>query len=221
MESSTMRKGMTMIELIFAIVVIAISIVSIPSMMSVASQATKGITVDDDVLKRMAGEMVKVFQTRWDGNYGPSDSGVLLITSTNDLNCSPRPGSAMYYRLNPDSMVQCNENNATPSAIPNAGAFVDLRLGIEQINNFTYNLDINAGGGELYHVPITYAVGYVDSTVNVNGNTATAIWRLGSSSDMNPNPSGTTHLKRVVARCVGNAPDVDISLTFFKSNKGN
>lgn len=218
-----MRSGMTMIELIFAIVVIAISIVSIPSMMSVASQATKGITVDDDVLKRMAGEMVKVFQTRWDGNYVFAEgNGPLLITTTNDLNCSPRAGSTLSYRLNPDSMVQCNENNASPlmPATPPTGSG-NLQNGIEQINNFPYDLVINAGGGELYRVPITYQVSYVDSTVNVNGNTATATWRLGSSSDMNPNPSGTTHLKRVVARCAGNAPDVDISLTFFKSNKGN
>lgn len=219
-----MRSGMTMIELIFAIVVIAISIVSIPSMMSIASQATKGITVDDDVLKRMAGEMVKVFQTRWDGNYVLAEgNGPLLITTTNDLNCSPRAGSTLSYRLNPDSMVQCNEINASPSAIPPTGSG-NLQNGIEQINNFPYDLVINAGGGELYRVPITYQVSYVDSTVSPSdssSNTVNATWRLGSSSDMNPNPSGATHLKRVVARCAGNAPDVDISLTFFKSNKGN
>lgn len=233
-KGSKMRNGMTMIELIFAIVIIAISIISIPSIMAVATQASKGVTVDDDLLKRMLGETIKIFQTRWDGHYDPSDSKLLLMSpNTGDLHCSERiVGSGMLFRDNNDSIVQCrdsNDTNASPSmaATPPTGTG-NLQSGIEQIHHFpNLVLEVNASG-ETYSVPITYEVSYVDSTISPSdssSNTATATWRLGSSANMSPNSSGSqTHLKRVVAHCTPgntNDVDVDIALTFFKSNKGN
>ena len=83
-----MRSAMAMIELIFAIVIIAISIISIPTMILVADKATKQITIDDDVMSRLAGWTIDKFQARWDGNYSASGSGPLWITTTADLNCS-------------------------------------------------------------------------------------------------------------------------------------
>lgn len=219
-----MRKAMTMIEVIFAIVIIAISIMAIPSMMEISSKATKGVTVDDDILKRMSGELTKIFQTRWDGNYTmASDSGPLLLNpNTADLNCS-RGGGGVLYRLNPASMLQCSDKNA--SAIPATGTG-NLQNGIEQINNVAgLQFEVNATGGESYLVPVTYQVSYVNSTVSPSdssSNTVAATWVLGSSGSMTPSASGTqTHLKRIVATASGTAPDVDITLTFFKSNKGN
>jgi len=218
-----MRKGMTMIEVIFAIVIIAISIMAIPSMMELSSKATKGVTIDDDILKRMSGELTKIFQTRWDGNYSSQGSGPLWIAGA-DLNCS-RGGGSVWYRLNPASSVQCNDLNASPAmtATPATGDG-NLIAGIERINNFNYNFEVNTTGGELYHVPITYEVSYVASTISPSdssSNTVSATWVLGSSANMNPSPSGVSHLKRIVATSSGASPDVNITLTFFKSNKGN
>jgi len=216
-----MRKGMTMIEVIFAIVIIAISIMAIPSMMELSSKATKGVTIDDDILKRMSGELTKIFQTRWDGNYSSQGSGPLWIAGA-DLNCS-RGGGSVWYRENNASLVQCNDLNASPAmaATPVVGN-KNLQQGIEQINDINDTFEVNATGGESYRVPITYRVSYVNSTVAVSGNTAAATWVLGSSGSMTPSASGTqTHLKRIVATASGNSPDVNITLTFFKSNKGN
>jgi prepilin-type N-terminal cleavage/methylation domain-containing protein len=225
-----MRKAMTMIEVIFAIVIIAISVMAIPSMMEISSKATKGVSVDDDILKRMSGELTKIFQTRWDGNYIPSvldltELKPLWIATVPDLNCSRGSGND-WYRLNPASSKLCNDLNASPAmaATPATGDG-NLTAGIEKINNFNYNFEVNATTGDSYHVPVTYQVSYVNSTVSPSdssSNTVTATWVLGSSGSMTPSASGTqTHLKRIVATASGANPDVNITLTFFKSNKGN
>lgn len=214
-----MRSAMAMIELIFAIVIIAISVITIPVMISVADNAAKRITVDDDIMARLSGWTIDKFQARWDGNYSASGSGPLEINTTADLRCIPRVvGSTILYRENNDSSIQCDINRNPPSAILAGDG--NLTRGIEQLNGGSEPITVTPAGGTAYNVTATYVVSYVDSTV-AGTNTQTATWRLGSSTAMNPNPSGTSHLKRIVTRFNNNTLDVDTTLTFFKSNKGN
>lgn len=228
MKINTMRSAMAMIELIFAIVIIAISVITIPTMISVADKAAKQITVDDDVMSRLAGWTIDKFQARWDGNYSASGSGPLVMNpNTGDLRCVPRiVGSTILYRDNNDSMVQCDDQNRTPSNIPANGSGI-LANGIEQLNHGNSGngeaITITPAGGTAYDVTATYEVRYVDSTVtDPSLNTQTATWVLGSSANMAPDGSlnTPTHLKRVVTNFAG-AGDTNITLTFFKSNKGN
>lgn len=219
-----MRKAIAMIELIFAIVIIAISVLSIPSMMAVADNASKGIMVDEDILKRMMGEITKVSQARWDQNSTAPDFRPLRIAG--DLDCNrPDPlGGAGWYRANPDSSMMCGVGGPMMAVNPAAGN-LNLSQGIEQLHNNPYNLDINVTGATgSYSVPIEYRVSYITATISaINGGIATATWTLGSSTDMNPLPAAAnaTHLKRIVARVQkANNPDVDMTLTFFKSNVG-
>lgn len=214
----SMRLAMTMIELVFAIVIIAISVVTIPSMMSVANNASKGVMIDEDVMERLGGWALDKFQARWDGNYSASDSGPLNISTQRDLNCSRAGG----YRIGSDeniSSMKCNMavwNDAIP-----AQGDGNVSQGIEQLNGGSETIEIGATNGMVYNVTATYSVAYVDSAVTplTGSNIQTATWRLGSSATMNPSPSGTSHLKRVVTRF--DSPDVNITLSFFKSNKGN
>jgi hypothetical protein len=215
MTKRSARPAMAMIELIFAIVIIAISVLSIPSMIAVADKMTKQITIDDDVMSRLSGWTIDKFQARWDKNYFASGSGPLQITGTEDLNCSPGAGTALY-RANPYSTVQCSQVGMSPSTIPSGDG--NLSKGIEQLNGGSEPITITPAGGVAYFVTASYAVSYVDSTVT-GTNTQNATWILGASSNMSPSTSGTSHLKRVVTRF--DSPDSNITLTFFKSNKGN
>lgn len=215
-----MHKAMAMIELIFAIVIIAISVITIPSMMNIANSASKGMMIDEDILKRMMGEIVKVSQARWDRNSTEPNFYPLQIAG--DLPCD-RNVSGILYRRNPDSSMPCSTNVPSMGTAPSNGD-LNLSRGIEQIHNNAYNIEINATNGMIYTVPIIYNVSYVNDTLvdpDANG-IATTTWQLGSSTSMTPNASGTqSHLKRIVAR-VNNAnnPNVDMTLTFFKSNVG-
>lgn len=216
------RRGMAMIELIFAIVIIAISVITIPTMMSVANNASKVVAIDEDVMARLHGWAMDKFQARWDGNYSASGSLPLQISTLSDLNCSRSGG----YRIGSDenvSSMQCNMN-PWDDAIPALGDG-NVSKGVEQLNGGSESITITPSDGTPYDVTATYAVDYVSSTVGAgaNANSQTATWILGSSGDMNPTPAGTTtHLKRVVIRFNNDSTlDTDVVLTFFKSNKGN
>lgn len=219
-SSLKMRSAMAMIELIFAIVIIAISVITIPMMMSVADKASKGIAIDDDVMSRLSGWTMDKFQARWDGNYSASGSEPLNIATMTDLNCSRIGG----YRIGSDenvSSMQCNMLNP-PSAIPVNGSGI-LANGIEQLNNGSESIVITPAGGTPYTVTATYEVDYMPSTVaaGANANSQTATWSLGGINFDTANTGTTSHLKRVVTRFSNPTLQTDIVLTFFKSNKGN
>ncbi|MGZ8556539.1 MAG: hypothetical protein ACXWVX_09200 [Sulfuricurvum sp.] len=216
-----MRPAMAMIELIFAIVIIAISVMTIPTMMSVANTASKGMAIDDDVMARLAGWTLDKFQARWDGNYSASGSGLLWISDP-DLNCS-RGSENIWYRANSDSNVQCNDQNLTPVAtIPSLGDG-NISKGIEQLNGGSETITITPTDGTPYKVTATYEVDYVTSTVDdgADANSKIATWTLGGTNFDTAITGTTSHLKRVVTRFNNTDLQTDIVLTFFKSNKGN
>lgn len=215
------HRGMAMIELIFAIVIIAISVITIPTMMSVANNASKVVAIDEDVMARLHGWAMDKFQARWDGNYSASGSLPLQISTLSDLNCSRVGG----YRIGSDenvSSMQCNTNTWT-TTIPTPSTDGNLTLGIEQLNGGSESITITPTGGTPYNVTATYEVDYVPSSVTqVTPNAQSAVWVLGSSNSMNTGNTGTlSHLKRVVIRFNDATLDTDVVLTFFKSNKGN
>jgi Tfp pilus assembly protein FimT len=220
MTKSSKRPAIAMIELIFAIVIIAISVITIPTMITVADKAAKQITVDDDVMSRLAGWTIDKFQARWDQNYEASGGGPLWISGSGDLECL-RGADNVWYRENNDSSIQCDIDGDSPSVILNLGDG-NLTNGIEQLNGGSEPIIITPAGGTAYNVTATYQVRYVDSTVT-GTNTQAATWVLGSSTSMAPDGSlnAPTHLKRVVTRFRNAALGVDTTLTFFKSNKGN
>lgn len=217
MKNRVMRSGMTMIELIFSIVIMAIVMLSIPSMMSVAEQASKRAVIDDDVLSRLMGWTMEKSQARWDQNYSAAESPIIHIAG--NLGCDENR-SGIWYRDNNESTVMCLKTLSPVNApIPDGNG--TLIAGIEQLNGGIETITLNT----MYDVNAMYRVAYVDSNATIDGtqlNRATASWRVGSSTDLNPVPSGNpTHLKRIVTRFYDSELDLDMTLTFFKSNKGN
>lgn len=210
-KGKIMRPAMAMIEVIFAIVIIAISVMTIPSMLAVADTASKGMMVDEDVLKRMMDEITKVYSTRWDQN-SVAPFGPLQSTEAN-LSCSRDGG---LYRSNPNTTRECLLGILPNMAIAPVNGTLNLSQGVEQLHNNPYNIMIDTNDN--YVVPMRYDVSYVDSTIgalNVNG-TAAAIWKLGAGS----NAVSQTNLKRIVVTSESANSKTNIVLTFFKSNVG-
>lgn len=236
MSNLKMRNAIAMIELIFAIVIIAISVITIPTMMSIANQSSKRVIVDDDVMSRLSSQMIDKFQARWGGEYILSDANgsiviakISEINSTVDLNCT-RTDGATHYRINPDSLIECNLiqfPRVIPSVVGNGILQADgnVSKGIEKLNGGTETLSVVSSSGETFDINATYNVRYVPSTlISLVGNTATATWKLGSSGTIDANNSGSlgvvTHLKRVSVRFWNTDLGVDSTLTFYKSNIG-
>ena len=205
-----MHLAMAMIEVIFAIVIIAISVMTIPSMMNIADNTSKAMMIDEDVLKRMKDEITKVYSARWDQNsvdpFGP------LQSAAAGLNCAREGG---LYRNNPNTVRQCLPNLPSMSATPATGN-LNLSQGLEQLHNKDYNLTIDTNTN--YKIPIAYNVSYVTSTISAldaNG-VATATWRLGTGGAL----GAKSDLKRVVVSSQSTDSDTHIVLTYFKSNTG-
>ena len=219
MKRVAMRYAMTLIELLFAIIIIGISVMTIPSMMSVAGESSKMRTVDEDVMSRLAGWTLEKFQARWDGNYSASGSPIISINE-GGLACEMRDGR--WYRDNNASTVECNSSVVNPviSPIPDGNGTVSA--GIEQLSGGTETLPIAIQSGGSYNVNATYKVSYVSSAPDaINNNVISTTWVLGASGNTNPSPSGVSNLKRVVTTFYDTTLDVNTTLTFFKSNKGN
>lgn len=210
-----MRHGIAMIELIFAIVIIAISVMSIPSMMNVAALASKGVVLDDDVVSRLSGWLTDKFQAKWDQNYQTDpislDFPILRLNpDSGDLNCTSG------HRINSNRTCSI----ANPSVIAALGDG-NVSHGIEQLNGGEETMQISPSSGDPFEVTAKYAVRYVDSTTVRSGNTESTTWKLGSSASMSPDGdlNTPTNLKRVVTRF--ESKDINVTLTFFKSNKGS
>jgi hypothetical protein len=215
---------MAMIELIFAIVIIAISILTIPTVVAVAGNASNVLLNQENVVFELVRVANDKFQSRWDGEYHNMNSNPLRLAnpSVGDLNCSAAGGTsrvgytgAMY--------LTCDDNvTKFPTAIPVLGDG-NVSRGIEQLNGGTEKIRI---AGTSYDISASYHVRYVDSTLNGptnNDNNVSAIWTLGSVD--NPNPDGSvnvpTNLKRIVVVFSEATSGTRAVLTFFKSNKGN
>jgi len=189
-KAMKMRRAMAMIELIFAIVIIAITVVTIPVMMNIASDLSKRMSIDDDVMTRLSSQLIDKFQARWGGEYigvDNNDSTPIYISSIStlaDLNCS-RTDGIHFWRLNPNSTAECNTTQV-PVAIPAvAGNGVgeangNVAGGLEMLNAGTETLSVTSSTGEMLNINATYNVRYVNSSIAIVGNTATATWRLGS-----------------------------------------
>jgi len=240
MSSMTkLRPAMAMIELIFAIVIIAITVITIPVMINISGELSKRMMIDDDVMTRLSSQMIDKFQARWGGEYtgvDENDSTPIYISELNtsaDLRCSRTDGTH-FWRVNPDSTAECNLTQV-PRAIP-AASTVDggtangnVAGGLEMLNAGTETLSVITSTGQSVDINATYNVRYVDSNVTIVGNTATAMWRLGTSGTITADNGGSlgtaaanrTHLKRVVVRFWNPTLKVDTTLSFFKSNKGS
>lgn len=220
-----MRKAIAMIELIFAIVVIAISVVTIPTMMAIANNSNKTMVLDDDVMLRLKSETLEIFQSRWDGNYGldeNSSMGRIVNTASGNYECDDDD----FKRKNKLTTRLCSDTNLTASAIPNSGSG-DVRNGIEQLNGFDQDvIEIvttdTSLGAESIDIDVEYGVSYVsDNNSSDLGHTRKFEWRLGASGNLAPLASvPTTNLKRVAVNFKNEDLGVDTTLSFFKSNIG-
>ncbi len=114
-SSTSQRFGFTMIELIFAIVIIAISVMSLPMMTQVTNKGLEESLVQEAVFVASA-ELMSATTAYWDGNSlqdinVSSFSRVINIANDCDPITKLRPGhiAQPYHR-------QCLDNNTTGAA---------------------------------------------------------------------------------------------------------
>jgi len=88
--SSKKRKGIAMVELIFSIVVIGITLLSIPLMLNQASQSTY-TTLQQEAIAAAASDMSLILSRAWDeANTGDALDATILTTASGNYNQGAR-----------------------------------------------------------------------------------------------------------------------------------
>ena len=214
-----MRSAIAMIELIFAIVIIAISILTIPTVVAIAGNASNVLLNQENVVYELARVANDKFQSRWDGNYSNMNTAPLQLVGMTDLNCSASGGTSRIGYALGSSFLTCNPIGI-PSTILALGDG-NVSRGIEQLNGGTEKIRVT---GTSYDINASYHVRYVPSAPTaLNENRVDANWTLGSVTTPNPADGSlvpNSHLKRIVV-VFSEAGGTQAVLTFFKSNKGN
>jgi hypothetical protein len=177
------RSAMAMIELIFAIVIIAISILTIPTVVTIAGNASNVLLLQENIVYELSRVANDKFQARFDGRYANMGSLPLRLNpDTGDLNCNASGGTSRIGYNVGTATLACEDVGITPSAIPAVAgsgtgqADGNVSRGIEMLNSGTETLSI---ANTALSINASYHVRYVNSSATVACNTVTAQWKLG------------------------------------------
>ncbi|MDQ7059829.1 MAG: type II secretion system protein [Sulfurimonas sp.] len=131
------HSAFTMIELIFAIVIIAISVLSLPMMSQITSKNIEGSLVQEAIFAASA-ELNQIISFSWDENSMDTNTFLSRVAWGSDCNATTklRSGhiSRPYHR-------RCTDNILGPTAITNGSSTF-----LNDINTTAHSIFINSGG---------------------------------------------------------------------------
>lgn len=154
---SRKRSAFTMIELIFAIVVIAITVLSLPMMTQVNARGMESGFVQEAIFASSA-EIHQALSYRWDRNSAPglnnaSLSEVIHIaTGIANGDCNVATGKRRGHAARQCNMGATNVANTADAAVPN------INNAVKNANLFLIDAADNGSGYKLQNVTITLAV---------------------------------------------------------------
>jgi len=151
-----MRKGLSLIELIFTIVIIAVVFTVIPKIVLALSKNDE-FTIKQDALFNGMTMMQMISRLSWDENS--TNSNDILQTASSDFNCS----STTHYRVGGFRGSRNCENNVTLAGIGTEELSLNL---YDDIDDF-HNKDINTS---LYRLHVE--VKYIADTITYTGQNA-------------------------------------------------
>jgi len=162
------RSAFTLIELIFAIVVIAIAVISLPMMTQATSKGIEANMVQEAIFAASA-ELNQAVTANWDEASIEPGFPNSLERVIDDGNCTSNPSSPRY-RLKPGHIVQpyhrrCLDSNTTAASNASTNAAVTSLDDMEKVGNIFDDTNTDAAG---YKKVYTVSVA-VDANVNFNG----------------------------------------------------
>lgn len=216
------RKGIAMIELIFAIVVIGISLLSIPNLIYTATESGY-TTMQQEAIAAAASDMSLILTKRWDeANTDPTLPAIILTTdsTTTGLTESTRTNlqSRSYYRATGGTMAASASGTFQN---PDTGD-----IGQDDIDDILANTagHVEDGTQDLIDtISVTTVISYLnDSESSGSWNTATNTYDDPFSSTP---PGGTSNVKGIVLTLTsgGTTPELQKIIEFkaFSCNIGS
>lgn len=212
-----LRKAIAMIELIFAIVVIGISLLSIPNLLNVSLNSTL-VTLQQESIAMAASHTNALMTYAWDEQN--TDSVALYTGNKLNANGDGRLnniGVGLSLALLGARNRLFNVAIASPIGNDTNATAVDTNDDIDDFNGLTFNtIDAVLGGtknnisdGEYVDVNITQS-----TTVRYGTDTATYDSATGSFSFSTPfalaAPGGTTNIKLITTTLISNSTAAEL-----------
>jgi len=177
-----MRRGLTLIELIFTIVIIAMVFTVIPKIVLSLNKADK-FAIRQDAMFNGISMMKMISNMPWDANN--TNSSDILHVTKGSFDCN----RTTFLRIGSFIGGRTCEENLSANQIPNPTNFTDVDYSENNINDFNYkNVEVNTTQRKLYDLNIT--VSYIDDGI-MNHN----VKDLNLSNDRTDN--NTSNLKRI------------------------
>lgn len=224
-----LRKGASLIELIIAIVVMSIAMMSLPLMLK-RSQEGNAFTMRQEALLAARTQLGDITTYPWDNNSLKAlNIGILDVNSTvtpnslhrNDANSTRRIGHIAQDRRRKFFDPTTPNNSATsPANLGSEGGTID---DIDDFHNTTAQLiastDLAAAGLDYRFVDLntTTTVHYISDNTNYQTN-AINNFTFGTSND--EEVSGSTNIKLIEVTLRSSSFEGDIILRTYSSNIG-
>ena len=185
-QSSFLQKSaFTMIELIFAIVIIAITVVSLPMMSQINADGIERGYLQEAIFASSA-EIHQALSNRWDRNSAPNDnnasfSQVINTDNICDTTTKKRPGHAARKCLNDTTISVSNNSDTAIQNINNATGTKDLFV-IDQTDNGSgyklqsLKLTISSSNPESFGVNNNNSIKKVTATVKDGADTIITLY---------------------------------------------
>ena len=201
--TSKKRKAIAMIELIFAIVVIGITLLSVPLMVNQASQSTY-TTLQQEAIAAAASDISLILSREWDeANTNDTLDSTILTTDSSNYN--------QAARTNLHSRTYFSSTGGTRTASTIGADSGDLD-DIDDVNGINTTLT-SMGGSDL-----------IDQTITI----ATSVSYLNdaSTSPVGTSTAGTSNIKGITITLTSGAGaptelQKEIILNAFSSNVGS
>lgn len=216
------RKGIAMIELIFAIVVIGISLLSIPNLLYTAAES--GYTsMQQEAIAAAASDMSLVLTNRWDeANTDPRLPAIILTTD------STTTGLTQSTRTNLKSRTYFSSTGGTMSA-SNASTFQNPDTGDIGQDDIDDIPSITAGHVEDGTQDLIDTISVSTTVSYLNDSETTGSWSTATTTYDEPfiaaAPGGTSNVKGIVMTLTsgGTTPELQktIKLKAFSCNIGS
>jgi prepilin-type N-terminal cleavage/methylation domain-containing protein len=214
------KRGFGLIELIIAIVVIAISVISLPIMVTQANKSDED-AINQDVFFHCMIVMNDIGSRFWDGSISAQDTAGNRALIADVQNGAGRINATSNYRVGhfqraTGDMRKFYDYN-TPinaTAIPLA---TSMRASYDTIEDYNgYTLDLT--GDTNINTRFVVAVDYVTGDCTTSGSKDICTWNLSGMPS-----SQTTDIKRAVVTAVKTygSQTMSVSYSSFFSNIGN
>jgi len=213
-----MRKAASMLELVIAIVVMGIAVMSLPLILT-QSQNANAIALQQEVILATKTKLGYILSYEWDANSYDATAGVSRVLNTTNSASADSDFNATTTRrighIQADNRRRLRDDMASPTLSVNFNLGNVVPLDMDDFHNRVENTTVVAADIDyIFNLELNSTVSYINDSASYTNQDMNFTFD-GSSAPANP-----TNIKMVTVRTKDTSNNVNIILRAFASNIG-